>query len=159
MPLFKEPTVVKEASPEAPKPTVVPLAQKVSPALGRVLVLSVLYFFLLCQLHLILRSLKYAFHLVCYSVHTVFRCIWWLLLDFDNDMLSFKEPPVENKPHEAPKPTETPVEKTASPPQGRVSVFRSSVFYFMFAFFVYYISPFYVCQNFWTLCCVILSVS
>lgn len=47
----------------------------------------------------------------------------------DNDMLSFKEPPVENTTtYEVPKPTETPVEKTVSPPQGRVFVARSFVF-------------------------------
>lgn len=53
------------------------------------------------------------------------------VLDCDNGMFSFKETPVENKPtHKAATPTQTPVEKTASPPQGKVSASKF-VFHFL----------------------------
>lgn len=60
-------------------------------------------------------------------------------------MLSFQEPAVENKlKHQA---TETPDEKTAPPPQGTVSVSRFFTFWFMFVFYVYYVTLFYLCLN------------
>lgn len=103
-------------------------------------------------------SLKYTFHPVynsCNSMHM-------LIFDSDHDMLSFKEQPVENKPtYEAPKPTETLIEKTDSPPQGRVSVSCFQVFCIFFQVCILcYVSPLYLCQTiFFTLCYVILPVS
>lgn len=85
-----------------------------------------------------------------------------LIFDSDRDMLSFKEQPVENKPtYEAPKPTETLIEKTDSPPQGRVSVSCFQVFCIFFQVCILcYVSPLYLCQTiFFTLCYVILPVS
>lgn len=57
---FKEPTMVKTATPESPKPTVVPLAQKVSPSLGRVSGFFC-FFFLLLFLFLLLLSVAISF--------------------------------------------------------------------------------------------------